>query len=334
VRVLIAHTTCPAWLPAHVHAHVRASPCAVFRCVLAHMGTTKPPYSGCGIKSVKEVLETISRGDVSPVAHMAAAEDGHTAEGGKTSPVQIAQLARECTQRDPALRPTFESVAARLCSAELVDTVFAADTQRSGRSPDGTHSGSVDMASLRPIGRLRRGKAPQAGAVHWGAVRSAHARGAIREFVRSPCDTNTPSAASPAGGGECYSEHAYASSAAAAGNESQLTMSIGRMFQTFTSNDVAPAAGTGTAAAAQDALPSPMSNLLNSINETWRTFTARDSIAAAAVGGDAGNGGGGEDPSGPLPPPPSLPVAAASSAAAPPQGTGDEKLDPTHAVHL
>ena len=76
-------------------------------------------------------------------------------------PEPIRVLSKECTQRDPSLRPTFDAIADRLASAETLYAISGLPTSRGG-------TGASDVESLRPIGRLRRGEGAASGA--WCAL--------------------------------------------------------------------------------------------------------------------------------------------------------------------
>ena len=164
-----------------------------FGCVLAHMATRKPPYSGLGLTTVSGVLQTVASGTASPAAHI-----DHPPRDGEAPlavPPQIRQLALDCTARDPGSRPTFDGVADRLTSASLIGEVL------------GTTPRSTDIEATRPIGRLRRGAAPQAGTPGWAKIRS---------IQKDAAAAKVPPAAAFGGGGGGGGGGVVAAAAAAA----------------------------------------------------------------------------------------------------------------------
>lgn len=199
--------------PEVVSARTYAPPIDVwsFGCLLAHMSTGRPPYSGHGLRTVADILEVVASGRISPIAHMRPTSANRAvvqvppspAEGPSTlaaapsvaaapsleeaalqpavatddapaasdmynnTPMAVLELASRCVSREPSLRPSFDEVADIISADQLIGEVMAM-TPRLGLDP-------------RPIGRLRRGAAPQTASAspHWAKLRRPEIR---REF--------------------------------------------------------------------------------------------------------------------------------------------------------
>lgn len=75
-----------------------------FGCLLAHMGTGRPPYEQLRLTSPQEVFKVIRSGEFSPLELLE----------GSSTPTPIAAIASKCCRRDPSARPDFTSIANEL----------------------------------------------------------------------------------------------------------------------------------------------------------------------------------------------------------------------------
>ena len=224
------HGTPPYMAPEVVISRRYAPPVDVwsFGCVLAHMATRRPPYSGQGLRSVDQVLDMIRSGHVAPTAHIEArpregdasaesvaaiaaaasmltarqlVEGGSNDSGGTAGaaeereevarhmPRAIHDLALACTQRDASKRPSFDAIADLLTSDRMIGAVLGTTTS----TPRTT---AEIQDGMRPVGRLRRGSAVQ----HGGSASWARARGAVRLAGHTRASADSVAKAASGGG--------------------------------------------------------------------------------------------------------------------------------------
>jgi serine/threonine protein kinase len=108
-----------------VKRHVYDKPVDVwaFGCMLAHMGTKRPPYSWLThIETPKQLLNVVASGEYSPLELLLES---------MTTPQAVKDLAKQCCQPGPIMRPTF---------GQISDLIIAA-------IPEGTE--------LRPVARIK-----------------------------------------------------------------------------------------------------------------------------------------------------------------------------------
>lgn len=74
-----------------------------FGCCLSHMGSGMIPYQQLELKSRKELLDTIRKGEVSPLELLFSSK----------TPKVIVDIAKTCCVPDPAARPPFETIATK-----------------------------------------------------------------------------------------------------------------------------------------------------------------------------------------------------------------------------
>ena len=80
-----------------------------FGCVLAHMGSKRPPYSWLQhIETPKQLLEVVKNGEYSPLELLLEST---------TTPDSIKDLAKKCCNPGPSSRPTFEQIAGMVTAA-------------------------------------------------------------------------------------------------------------------------------------------------------------------------------------------------------------------------
>jgi serine/threonine protein kinase len=80
-----------------------------FGCVLAHMGSKRPPYAWLQhIETPKQLLEVVKNGEYSPLELLLEST---------TTPDSIKDLAKKCCNPGPILRPTFEQIAGMVTAA-------------------------------------------------------------------------------------------------------------------------------------------------------------------------------------------------------------------------
>jgi len=103
--------TPPYMAPEIVKRHAYDKPVDVwaFGCMLAHMGTKRPPYSWLThIETPKQLLDVVASGEYSPLELMLESE---------STPEKIKQLAKQCCQPGPIMRPTFEQISGLISAA-------------------------------------------------------------------------------------------------------------------------------------------------------------------------------------------------------------------------
>jgi len=128
--------TPPYMAPEIVKRHVYDKPVDVwaFGCMLAHMGTKRPPYSWLThIETPKQLLDVVASGEYSPLELLLEST---------TTSDSIKDLAKSCCQPGPIVRPTFEQISQKV--SEAVNVAFGAATPRG--------SSNVDP---RPVARIK-----------------------------------------------------------------------------------------------------------------------------------------------------------------------------------
>ena len=96
--------TPPYMAPEIVKRHVYDKPVDVwaFGCMLAHMGTKRPPYSWLThIETPKQLLDVVASGEYSPLELLLFST---------TTPQAVKDLAKQCCQPGPIMRPTFAQI--------------------------------------------------------------------------------------------------------------------------------------------------------------------------------------------------------------------------------
>jgi serine/threonine protein kinase len=84
-----------------------------FGCMLAHMASKRPPYSWLThIQTPRQLLQVVASGEYSPLELMLESE---------STPEKIKELAKQCCQPGPIMRPTFEQISG-LISAAIGDS--------------------------------------------------------------------------------------------------------------------------------------------------------------------------------------------------------------------
>ena len=105
-----------------------------FGCMLAHMGSKRPPYAWLThIETPKQLLDVVASGEYSPLELLLE---------GTTTPDSMKDLAKSCCQPGPIMRPTFEQISQKV--SEAVNVAFGAATPRG--------SSNVDP---RPVARIK-----------------------------------------------------------------------------------------------------------------------------------------------------------------------------------
>ena len=128
--------TPPYMAPEIVKRHAYDKPVDVwaFGCMLAHMGTKRPPYSWLThIETPKQLLDVVASGEYSPLELLLEST---------TTPDAIKELAKQCCQPGPIMRPTFAQISEKV--SEAVNVAFGAATPRG--------SSHVDP---RPVARIK-----------------------------------------------------------------------------------------------------------------------------------------------------------------------------------
>ena len=108
--------TPPYMAPEIVKRHAYDKPVDVwaFGCMLAHMGTKRPPYSWLThIETPKQLLDVVASGEYSPLELLLEST---------TTPDAIKELAKQCCQPGPILRPNFEQISGMITAAIREDT--------------------------------------------------------------------------------------------------------------------------------------------------------------------------------------------------------------------
>ena len=103
--------TPPYMAPEIVKRHVYDKPVDVwaFGCMLAHMGTKRPPYSWLThIQTPKQLLDVVASGEYSPLELLLFST---------TTPQAMKDLAKQCCQPGPISRPTFEQISELISAA-------------------------------------------------------------------------------------------------------------------------------------------------------------------------------------------------------------------------
>ena len=103
--------TPPYMAPEIVKRHVYDKPVDVwaFGCMLAHMGTKRPPYSWLThIETPKQLLDVVASGEYSPLELLLEST---------TTPDAIKELAKQCCQPGPIMRPTFAQISELIIAA-------------------------------------------------------------------------------------------------------------------------------------------------------------------------------------------------------------------------
>jgi len=116
------------------HAYDKPVDVWAFGCMLAHMGTKRPPYSWLThIETPKQLLDVVASGEYSPLELLLEST---------TTPDAIKELAKQCCQPGPIMRPTFAQISEKV--SEAVNVAFGAATPRG--------SSHVDP---RPVARIK-----------------------------------------------------------------------------------------------------------------------------------------------------------------------------------
>jgi hypothetical protein len=77
--------------------------------MLAHMGTKRPPYSWLThIETPKQLLDVVASGEYSPLELLLESA---------TTPQAVKDLAKQCCQPDPIMRPTFGQISELIIAA-------------------------------------------------------------------------------------------------------------------------------------------------------------------------------------------------------------------------
>jgi serine/threonine protein kinase len=108
--------TPPYMAPEIVKLNVYDKPVDVwaFGCMLAHMGTKRPPYSWLtNIETPKQLVEVVRGGEHSPLELLLES---------MTTPEAIKELSKLCCQLAPADRPTFDTITGMVTAAIPVGT--------------------------------------------------------------------------------------------------------------------------------------------------------------------------------------------------------------------
>jgi len=103
--------TPPYMAPEIVKRHVYDKPVDVwaFGCMLAHMGTKRPPYSWLThIETPKQLLDVVASGEYSPLELLLESA---------TTPQAVKDLAKQCCQPGPIMRPTFGQISELIMAA-------------------------------------------------------------------------------------------------------------------------------------------------------------------------------------------------------------------------
>jgi serine/threonine protein kinase len=103
--------TPPYMAPEIVKRHVYDKPVDVwaFGCMLAHMGTKRPPYSWLThIETPKQLLDVVASGEYSPLELLLFST---------TTPQAVKDLAKQCCQPGPIMRPTFGQISELIIAA-------------------------------------------------------------------------------------------------------------------------------------------------------------------------------------------------------------------------
>ena len=103
--------TPPYMAPEIVKRHVYDKPVDVwaFGCMLAHMGTKRPPYSWLThIETPKQLLDVVASGEYSPLELLLEST---------TTLDAIKELAKQCCQPGPIMRPTFAQISELIIAA-------------------------------------------------------------------------------------------------------------------------------------------------------------------------------------------------------------------------
>ena len=230
-----------------------------FGCVLCHVSSGKPPYSGLGLSTVKEV-RAAERHVPAPHApcprptphaprttHHAPRTTHHaprttrmqvleTVAAGTHTPTTLMpadtfeplrNLVASCVSRPPADRPTFDAICATLEETHFVNSLMGYVPSARG------FGGGSDRADPRPIGRLRHGSPSKAG-VKWDKVRTSTDKilGAARAEARGR--EALSSSAGGGGGGASAAPPPPAGFGGAADGAGDPLQSIGTLLKTFT----------------------------------------------------------------------------------------------------
>ena len=103
--------TPPYMAPEIVKRHAYDKPVDVwaFGCMLAHMGTKRPPYSWLThIETPKQLLDVVASGEYSPLELLLESA---------TTPQAVKDLAKQCCQPGPIMRPTFGQISELIMAA-------------------------------------------------------------------------------------------------------------------------------------------------------------------------------------------------------------------------